>query len=515
MSQLTRKIWYGTFHHRDDIHCSSFLPFTLWSFFLAAVFIVRLQLPVIETGEAQIHQAIIDSLLSGQHWGRQGLVGSLEFPPLPTIALFFFRGLGKILFLPPLEILVAAAQVWALFYFLRTPLAWRDRIITGAVIIFVLIFSPEIRQELFRLDPNWFAAIPLSAGIYHFVLWSRNGYLRDIVLLGVNCALLVCAGPAGLLVSLIFLSGAILGAFLTKQKNHLPNSAWGEKGIIFLAWTPLLYSLFLIFLGNWLILENPFFFLERLVANFSFIQEVDYSLLLLLPLKHSLWLVIGGIVIALLMIICSGNGRPWAVAVLTAITGLFLLQLVFNEINLYLPAAANILLYLSLIGILLPFFNLGSGNQEGEYKKEDRWVEKIRLPAVVFILLSVFLPRSEVDNNKLVNPAPPSEREVINTIDQYTPDTRIIVHGMWAPRYYFDLKEQRFISRLDFDFETILNYARQEDYFYLLLPPDNGRYYHFNHPLAEIHKRGHSQMVLIKSWPGNWQLWRILHAASD
>ncbi len=505
MSKLSNRIWYGTFHRHEDVHQPSWLPILAWIGFLALVAAWRLRLPFVETEALEIHRAILDSLTEGQIWGRQALVGSFEFPPFATLALFVARGLGGWLGLPPGHLLVAFSQVWALFYFLRLPATLRGRVASGLLVFFLLLFNRETRHILYQVDPNWAMVVPAACGLYHFVLWCRSQSLRDIILLGVNCGLLVFAGPAGFLLGLIMLAAAATRILAQARRSNLPSDEC--RGVNLLAWAPALYFVALIFLANWLIMRDPGFFMRRLLHNLAYAQDIAQTRQTLHPTAMLSWLTGGGMLVALLKM-RDQKHRPWAAAVAGGLLALILLRGGLDAIEYYPAGAAALTIMLALAGLLIPAWSFADTHLPN--RQHPAWLPVESCLLAMVMILGVLAPAEPVPEPEVYAPPPPHRLEILATIDRRTPQTRIMIHGLQTPARFLDLREERFVARLDFDSQTIRQYARDEDFFYLLVPPDNGRYYSPGHPLAEIHRAGQPWLVLETIWPGNWQLWRVL-----
>ena len=102
----------------------------------------------------------------------------------------------------------------------------------------------------------------------------------------------------------------------------------------------------------------------------------------------------------------------------------------------------------------------------------------------------------------------PSREELIEFIDKYWPDSRILVCGSRLPALYQDPGEKRFVAKLFFSEEDFIRQA-QEEQLHILIPPPDGRFFPTHRStLADIHKNGRDWLFLEKVFPNNWQLWR-------
>ncbi len=513
MSNLSHKIWYGSFHQGDDIHRPHLLPGLVWAVFLMAAATIRMRLPFLPAPSLEVHSAILESLTAGQIWGRQALVGSPEYPPLATLAMFAAQALARTLRLPTGQVLVALAQVWALFYLLRIPRQTVGRVLTAAIIVLLMIFHADARQTIYRVDPNWVVAIPAACGFYHFVLWCRSNSLRDIVLLGINCGLLAFAGPVGMLLAFLMLLVVSIRLLRPALDQQLPGHS--TRGLHLLAWTPLLYSVGLIVLANWLIMGSPLFFIHRFWQNLALLENISLASTAWDALGSISWLVIGGLGMAVIELRhrCC---RPWAAIVAVSLAGLFMMQIILNHISYYAPGSESLILILALAGILMPFWKLEMAEEVMRGNTEGAWWLTVEAGVIgLFMILGIAAPRAGLTSIDIFQPQPPERREIIRLIEKHTPETRAMVYGLQTPARFDDLQEQRFVARLEFDRATVAEYAEDEEYFYLLVPPNNGKFYSPSNPLADLHRRGRPWLVLEKNWPGDWQLWRVLHPAVE
>jgi hypothetical protein len=102
----------------------------------------------------------------------------------------------------------------------------------------------------------------------------------------------------------------------------------------------------------------------------------------------------------------------------------------------------------------------------------------------------------------------PQAQELLDFIDQYWPDSRIILVGSRLPAIYPDPEAKRFVSKIDFNERDFLAQAAEEQ-LHILVPPPDGRFYPpQNSILADIHKNGRDWLFLEKVFPNDWQLWR-------
>ena len=83
-------------------------------FFWYACFIIlaiaRIQLGGTPCLQLSIHQSIVDSILAGNDWGRQALIGNLDNPFLPTVALLTVNVICRVFGGNPAVLLCSISQ---------------------------------------------------------------------------------------------------------------------------------------------------------------------------------------------------------------------------------------------------------------------------------------------------------------------------------------------------------------------------------------------------------------------
>ena len=87
---------------------------------LFAVFaLVIYHLPMRPSAALTVHQSIVDALLASNNWGRQALIGSIDYPVLPSLALLISTVIGSFARLDGVRLLQAIVLAWTLCYFVR------------------------------------------------------------------------------------------------------------------------------------------------------------------------------------------------------------------------------------------------------------------------------------------------------------------------------------------------------------------------------------------------------------
>lgn len=496
MPNISSTIWYGTFHEPEPGGTLHLRPALNWIVVLACFAAFRFLLPFRPTDADMVHSGIVDALANSLLWGRQSLIASFEFPTFVTICLMFAEQVAKILPTSGTRLLVVLAQTWTFFYLLRIPSSIRGRIVTTATFL-ALVTSAEFQAVFFRSDPNWISTVPIAGALYHLTRWQQYNALRDAILLAVCCGLLAFCGPSGLVCGLALLCVATLNIQRLPRLYDTQNM----KGVGLLLWAPLVYCLMLLLLANWLIMRDGFFPIRSLAPALS------RDMLLALPRRivgaglRMPWICVGGLIISLCSVV--GRRRVAAEGLAAGLVALFLLEAVFGQTPVHVPGGYLIRMILGVSAVLFPglfLFELF----------ESSWQRNatIALTGATLFAGIAFPRRQALPDSDLLG-TPPTMDEVISLIDFYWQDARIAVFGTRAPAAFFDPDEKRFILRMDF-YEDILLQQAMEEQLYLLVPPNDGRFYAPASDLADIHEGGADWLLIEHAWRSGWQLWRCV-----
>jgi MFS family permease len=470
----------------------------LWLLLFAGLVLLRLVLPFRSSDTMLVHSAVVDSLLKGHNWGRQALVGSLQYSLLPTLALLVARLVAAPFGGSGGTLLVAVCQVWSVFYVARLaktmPRRWA--IVAGLVYIGA---SREIFDAFATTDPNWVLIPLLVAVVYHLALWHEVRDLRDAVLAAADAGLLVFAGPGGIVLAVAIVAG---------MARYISVASRGPKeereGLKWLVWTPFCYCLLLLFLWNWLIMDSPFFLFHRLLASLADKTTANVVEAISGVVGFELgWFTLAAMLAAGL---CLAPGRPrrtTASAVTVGLLAVVVVRAFLGALALY-PAGCGLLLAggaVCLVGLAL-----SGADWQGH---RSRAIAGMVVLLVGIVASRIGASRDLATEAAFAKGAPPAE-EITSIIDQYWPNSRIAVYGMREAAIYHDPKEKRFVARIDFHQGLFLDQAKDE-VMHFLLPPDNDIYYPRNvGPFSSIHAEGRPWLLLEKTWPSGWQLWRCV-----
>jgi hypothetical protein len=469
----------------------------LWCLFFGAVVALRLLLPSRDSDTLLVHQAIVESLLAGHNWGRQALVGALEYPLLPTLGLLAARVVcGPA---SAASLLVALSQAWAVCYLLRLRPELPRRAVLLILLAPLVLFLPDVRAAVTALDPNWVAAVPFCAAVFHLVRWFRTGILRDAVLCAANAGLLGFCGLGGIL------TGLALAVILARDVR--PTAANRRRGVPVLVWAPLLYCLGLWFLWSWLILGDLLFCLKHFwgalmaVSAGGFLKAAALGLSTTAPV---LW--------ACLLFLVSARERSER----RTLHGVLLLGAVLACARALclatglLPGAASLLVVCgaAVALALVP----GPNTVETVGDRRGRLLRAVAVLAGILVMVAdmMVLPRADPVAEGSFAAGAPTPTEITQLIDRDWPRSRTAVFGVRLPALYHDPLERRFVARMDCHEELIVDQGRRE-VMHLLLPPPDGRFYpRGRNVFTHIYAGGSQVLLLEKQWNSGWQLWRCV-----
>lgn len=477
-----------------------------WLIVFGVVVTLRLLLPGRPSDTGLVHEAIVDSLLAGHNWGRQALVGALEYPLLPTLGLLAARTLvGPTL---AVAVLVALSQAWTLCYLLRLRQGLLRRAVLAVLLAAAAWVLPDFRAAWTALDPHWIAAVPFAAAIFHLARWFGERGLRDAVLTAVNAGLLSFCGLGGLLAGL----GLVL-VLVHDVRRPSSGDADHRQGLTVLVWTPLLYCLVLWLLWNWLVLGDLLFCVKHLASALSSVSVGEFVGLAWRGLRHTppvLW----ASALCLLAVLSSANRRVVrAMLVLCAILAL----------TRSLCLAAGLLAGVStLLVVTAAAAALGlvpgpaAVETVGERRRGALWRVLATLAAAVVLVLDGMAPTvaDPVAEADFAHDAPGAV-EITGWIDRDWTRSRTAVFGVRLPALYHDPLEQRFVARMDYH-ESLFMELAQDEVMHLLLPPPDGRFYpRGNTVFARLYEGQSPILLLERQWDSGWQLWRCVITPDD
>ena len=469
-------------------------PWTLPAVFAVLVVLLYL-LPHKPTEAMEIHQAITGALRAGNNWGRQALVGNTDYPALQSLCLLVCEAIATPVRLNGARLMCTLAQVWMLIYFIRLLLqAKRYHLVVFPFVIFMVL--PFIRDDVIVLDPNWIAAVPAAAIIYHLTLWRETKNLRSLIVASAACGILCLCGITGLLV------GCCTAIFLYFIAKHdLTEQGKPSAGMRTLLWSTAIYCIAIWLLWNWLVMDDILFGLRDLFARLSTLTRNGFSrnLLALSPVTLSLVAFLFP-----LLILCMKSDFP---AIAKCLIAQLVLLVLTSALSNCLQIPATGVLPLATTVILATYSICCITTFKHPVSAQACMVTLILCFFVTFRAESLTKQPIRVDNAGSY--LPPRE-EITAFIDQFWPQSRTMLYGLKLPAAYPDPIEKRFVARLDFQQDDLLKQETDEQ-LHILIPPPDGRYYpKDNSPLADIYANGRDWLILEKQWPSGCQLWRVV-----
>ena len=208
--------------------------------------------------EAVVRAGVARDLLAGLVEGRQGLIGSLKWPPLPTLLilpLVRIPGLGGSgLGFPVLNAVLSAFTVTLLN-------TWWKGFGMPRVVRFPLLvlyqLSPPVIGAVLTGSSVTVMLLMLTAGAYFLLHWLKTLDVRSLAYLGVLGGLAITTRYQAIV--LVLVVGFLILVHVRRRRE--PSFRTGTL-LAFLI--PSIYTVLLWFIANWLIMADPLFFLRGL-----------------------------------------------------------------------------------------------------------------------------------------------------------------------------------------------------------------------------------------------------------
>lgn len=224
--------------------------------------------PVSST-EAVVRAGVGNDLLSGLTRGRQGLVGSLYWSPLPTlVALPFLRAVAP--YNPPCAFVITAIAAAALLGVILNAWFRRNGVPAGFrfAAVLVLFCSPAFRLGMAQGDTDLLFVMLAITSLCFLMSWWETEQLRSLGYLAVT---LMLAMITRYQTALLFVAAAGFVAVHLYARRHRPHYAEATLTIFLV---PPLYAAGLWLVANWLIMGDPLFFLRGLAGAFQSRMDV-------------------------------------------------------------------------------------------------------------------------------------------------------------------------------------------------------------------------------------------------
>lgn len=206
--------------------------------------------------DALIRDAVALQLLDGATEGRQALVGSIWWAPLPSLLrvplIYAMQWMpepnGSLL----LAAICAVALLWLIYRFCRLRLARMESL----YLVTALVLAPGFSEPVFYgATHHWNVLLAFSLLVaYH--AWRREHSLRGLVLFGSVGGLIAVSG-----VDILLWAVVVFGLLALHELARRASGA-EKRATLLLAGLPGLYVAGLWVLLNWLIMGAPLFFLR-------------------------------------------------------------------------------------------------------------------------------------------------------------------------------------------------------------------------------------------------------------
>ena len=476
---------------------------------VAVLLCLRLYLPFDTNESMTVYDGIVWALLNQQNWGKQALVGALDYPPLPALVLLIFTAISEIVGINPGKWVVAVSQIWTLSYLVKLiHLTGRAKLfLLAAPILLILpaLLAPGLGPSPFEFvwdtDPFWICIVPMAAIVFHVSRLERTNSLRDLVIVALSCGILVLCGITGILFSLMVL--ATVWLYAERKLIRRP-------GVSTLLFAPCVYVLLLYPFFNWLILGDYMFCIHRLQAYFlprAILDSIhtESAGTVALPVLFILALV-------LMLVIHFFRSMPLAVRLSYNLAFAALISAAVGTTGQLFIGGEYLLAGFCWIAPMHLLVTGPGGLNPNSWRYAVFNALNVLLAAV--LVASFPIRHQGKTREKFVESQPPPP-DIIKLVDRHWDRSRILIYDLRTAVIYARHDKQRFWPRLDY-YETLLREQMVDEQFHLLLAPDNGRFYaHGNVEMAGIHTKGKNWLFLEQLWPDGWQLWRCIRARPE
>jgi hypothetical protein len=213
--------------------------------------------------EARQRVSVARDLFDGLSRGRQALVGSLEYAPLPTILIAMLSVVPSIGPTPILARVLAVLAACALSCYVYG--LWRRSGIRMWVVVpglLALLLMPFSTRSLTEGSSVWLLAAVTVPAIGALASWLQDDRLHDLALAAVLFGLSVLVAYQ----SLVLVAACVPFVAARALMEHRRGMAEGAL-IVFLL--PVVYALALWFGGNWLVMGDPMFHVKHWLGRAS------------------------------------------------------------------------------------------------------------------------------------------------------------------------------------------------------------------------------------------------------
>lgn len=246
-----------------------------------------------QSTEALYRARVADDLFAGLSRGRQGFVGSLRMAPLPTVAISLVSSIPGIMHGPWAGYLIGLIST--LFLCVYADRLWRSVGVSAWIrypSIASLAFLPPVVMSIEAGRSSMLFVALVVSGWGFLTSWLRQFDLRDLAYSSLLLGLSVLVRYQGLFI-LALAAAIVLGACLIERRS---TTLIEGTGITFLL--PGLYCWLLWMGGNWLIMEDPVFFLRSIIRS----SMGDWSSIRAALLVNCHWTLLGTVAMIVLSV---------------------------------------------------------------------------------------------------------------------------------------------------------------------------------------------------------------------
>lgn len=453
--------------------------------------------------EAVVCEGVCRELLSKTTEGRQALVSSVWWAPMPFLLRLPFAALTSTQVLPLASLLVSALFGAVSLLFLERVLdAWKVPAVRWTMVLAVAIHPAYVSRCCDGSSGTTVVFLALVCA-YGLVRWVARRQLRYLVYLSLAAALMVVTSfemwPWLLVMYALMLID--LAAMATSRQH--------KEAITIMAFLPVAYAIGLWSLMNWLIMGDGLYFLRSLWAGVGSWQEVRGAAVTF----SGVHLLVA--VISVLTLVAAAQGRHLG-GVFMGVVGLspiLVMNFLASRRLFWAPTAWEYTvfpLFVMVVGYMREFPSVISGR----LKAAAAW-----LPAALTLVTlatgsSTDLSPSGTDGGYAAVLAERNQwlPKIERHVRAQTPYVKVFVCGYDS---FFLLGRDApptFVHSLDFNF-----YRAKEDYtghvLYLLVHRPAGRSamdsIHWKHD--RIFSLGSRETLYDGDW-GNWRLFEIIQA---
>ncbi len=446
--------------------------------------------------EALIRDAIAGHLLSGDTVGRQALVGSVWWAPLPSLMLVPLRyvvpwlpaGSAALLFAS----LCAVLTLWALYRFARIRLS---RIESAYLVIASAMMPGAMALIAAGSGYSWNLLLTIALlAAYHG--WRREHSLRALVLFGSAGGLIAVSGLA------LFSWAVLVVGLLAVHEIARRTSAAEKRAVMLLAVLPGLYMGGLWVLMNWLLMGDPIYFLRTWRAAMPW-PGSGAGITVSWPPVIGLLFVYGLALSGLAVVARRGASFCMAVAAMLWIVPMTLfahLDLIEMRVGTVLSMALGVVMATAVLA--------GSMDRRRSFRRLALCLMPLAL--VLVVRMSPLRPST----GYALTDAPVNRQAILQAVRMHVtrPDrsyVKVFVAGFEGLHLLSGFHDATFVPVLDVDVDQMaLDYPGQRLYLLIHRPVGAAALDGIHVKYPDIYRRGGPRSLYDRDW-GAWRLFEV------